>query len=135
MLVIFGVSFELPLLMVFLNVIGVLPRRLVAKHRRMIIFIMFLFAGIATPSTDPFSMVALAIPMVVLFALAEGFMYLRERRLPKDEDFSHLDDDEASPLREEENSLEDEASSIEPVTPVDDASAIDSRTTDPDPNK
>ena len=41
MLVIFGVSFELPLLMVFLNVIGVLPRRLVAKHRRMIIFIMF----------------------------------------------------------------------------------------------
>ncbi|GAA3102213.1 twin-arginine translocase subunit TatC [Streptosporangium carneum] len=98
MIVIFGVSFELPLLMVFLNVIGVLPRATVAKHRRMTIFIMFVFAAIATPSTDPFSMVALAIPMVGLFALAEGFMYLRERRASKDEDFSHLSDDEASPL-------------------------------------
>ena len=37
-------------------------------------------------------------PMVVLFSLAEVFMYLRERRLPTGEDFSHLDDDEASPL-------------------------------------
>ncbi|WP_326823400.1 twin-arginine translocase subunit TatC [Streptosporangium sp. NBC_01756] len=106
MLIIFGVSFELPLLMVFLNVIGVLPRATVAKHRRMVIFIMFLFAAIATPSTDPFSMVALAIPMVVLFALAEGFMYLRERRLPKDEDFSQLADDEASPLKDEASPLD-----------------------------
>ncbi len=98
MIVIFGVSFELPLLMVFLNVIGVLPHATVAKHRRMVIFIMFVFAAVATPSTDPFSMIALAIPMVVLFALAEGFMYLRERRAPKGDDFSHLSDDEASPL-------------------------------------
>ncbi|MEV8635179.1 twin-arginine translocase subunit TatC [Streptosporangium sp. NPDC051023] len=99
MIVIFGVSFELPLLMVFLNVIGVLPRATVAKHRRMVIFIMFLFAAVATPSTDPFSMIALAIPMVVLFALAEGFMYLREKRsASKGDDFSHLSDDEASPL-------------------------------------
>ncbi|MEV7009095.1 twin-arginine translocase subunit TatC [Streptosporangium sp. NPDC051022] len=99
MLIIFGVSFELPLLMVFLNVIGVLPRATVAKHRRMVIFIMFVFAALATPSTDPFSMIALAIPMVVLFALAEGFMYLRERRAAaKGDDFSQLSDDEASPL-------------------------------------
>jgi sec-independent protein translocase protein TatC len=128
MLVIFGISFELPLLMVFLNVIGVLPHRVVAKHRRMVIFIMFLFAGIATPSTDPFSMIALALPMVVLFALAEGFMYLRERRLPKGEDFSHLDDDEASPLG-------DDGNPIETVTSVDDLSPIDSGTTDPDSRK
>ncbi|GAA2877363.1 twin-arginine translocase subunit TatC [Streptosporangium fragile] len=128
MLIIFGVSFELPLLMVFLNVIGVLPRATVAKHRRMVIFIMFLFAALATPSTDPFSMVALAIPMVVLFALAEGFMYLRERRQPKGEDFSHLSDDEAS-------SLGDDPASPGDVDPVDDPAPIDSRTADPDPSK
>jgi sec-independent protein translocase protein TatC len=103
MIVIFGVSFELPLLMVFLNVIGVLPHATVAKHRRMVIFIMFVFAAIATPSTDPFSMIALAIPMVVLFALAEGFMYLRERRTQQGDDFSHLSDDEASPLAPADN--------------------------------
>ncbi|MER5623214.1 twin-arginine translocase subunit TatC [Streptosporangium sp. NPDC002544] len=128
MLIIFGVSFELPLLMVFLNIIGVLPRSLVAKHRRMVIFIMFLFAALATPSTDPFSMIALAIPMVVLFALAEGVMYLREKRQPKGEDFSHLSDDEAS-------SLDDDASPLGDVTPVDDPAPIDSRTTDTDPSK
>jgi sec-independent protein translocase protein TatC len=128
MLVIFGISFELPLLMVFLNIIGVLPHRLVAKHRRMVIFIMFVFAALATPGGDPFTMIALALPMVVLFALAEGFMYLRERRLPKGEDFSHLDDDEASSLGDDGNPIED-------VSPVDDLTPIDSGTTDPDPRK
>jgi sec-independent protein translocase protein TatC len=128
MLVIFGISFELPLLMVFLNIIGVLPHRLVAKHRRMVIFIMFVFAALATPGGDPFTMIALALPMVVLFALAEGFMYLREKRLPKGEDFSHLDDDEASPLDGGGNPIED-------VSPVDDLTPIDSGTTDPDPRK
>lgn len=106
MIIVFGISFELPLLMVFLNVIGVLPRSLVAKHRRMVIFVMFVFGAVATPDGDPFTMIALALPMVLLFALAEGFMYLRERRLPKDEDFSHLSDDEASPLLEDDSPLD-----------------------------
>ncbi|MBG0833066.1 twin-arginine translocase subunit TatC [Planomonospora sp. ID67723] len=98
LLIVFGISFELPLLMVFLNVIGVLPRATVAKHRRMVIFIMFVFGAIATPGGDPFTMIALALPMVILFALAEGVMHLREKRAPKGEDFSHLSDDEASEL-------------------------------------
>ncbi|MFF5246771.1 twin-arginine translocase subunit TatC [Streptosporangium sp. NPDC000095] len=128
MIIVFGISFELPLLMVFLNIIGVLPRSLVSKHRRMVIFLMFVFAALATPSTDPFSMIALAIPMVLLFGLAEGFMYLREKRQSKGEDFSHLSDDEAS-------SLDDDVSPVGAVTPVDDPAPIDSRTTDPDPGK
>ncbi|MEU7000872.1 twin-arginine translocase subunit TatC [Nonomuraea sp. NPDC046570] len=98
MLVVFGVSFELPLVMVFLNLIGVLSHATVAKHRRMIIFLMFVFGAVVTPGGDPVGMMALAAPMVLLFAAAELFMYLRERRLPKDEDYSGLSDDEASPL-------------------------------------
>ncbi|GAA3447223.1 twin-arginine translocase subunit TatC [Planomonospora venezuelensis] len=98
LLIVFGISFELPLLMVFLNVIGVLPRATVAKHRRMVIFIMFVFGAIATPGGDPFTMIALALPMVILFALAEGVMHLREKRRSKGEDYSHLSDDEASDL-------------------------------------
>lgn len=128
MLIVFGISFELPLLMVFLNVIGVLPHALVAKHRRMVIFIMFVFGAVATPGGDPFTMIALALPMVALFALAEGFMYLRERRASKKGDFSHLSDDEAS-------SLDDDVSPLGEVTPVDDPAPIDSRTTDADPSK
>jgi sec-independent protein translocase protein TatC len=100
MLVIFGISFELPLLLVFLNIIGVLPRSTVTKHRRTIIFAMFAFGAVITPGGDPFAMIALAVPMVALYFAAEGFMYLRERRRPDPEDFSDLDDEEASPLAE-----------------------------------
>jgi sec-independent protein translocase protein TatC len=99
MLVIFGVSFELPLLMVFLNIIGVLPRSAVAKHRRMSVFVMFVFAAVITPSGDPLTMSALAVPMVVLFLAAELFMFLREKRRPESE-FAGLSDDEASPLED-----------------------------------
>ncbi|GHH71061.1 Sec-independent protein translocase protein TatC [Streptosporangium violaceochromogenes] len=116
MIIVFGISFELPLLLMFLNVIGVLPRSLVAKHRRMVIFIMFVFAAVATPSGDPFTMITLALPMVVLFALAEVFMYFREKRLPKGEDFSHLSDDEASPLSEDDSPLDGDDSPLDPET-------------------
>ncbi|MEU0569344.1 twin-arginine translocase subunit TatC [Nonomuraea sp. NPDC005983] len=103
MLLIFGVSFELPLLLVFLNVIGVLSHATVAKHRRMVIFLMFVFGAVITPGGDPITMMALAAPMILLFAAAELFMYLREKRLPAGEDFSHLSDDEASSLEEEDS--------------------------------
>lgn len=114
MIIVFGISFELPLLMVFLNIIGVLPHALVAKYRRMVIFLMFVFAAVATPGGDPFTMIALALPMVILFALAEGFMYLRERRQPKDEDFSHLSDDEASPLPADTSPLDSGTTDVDP---------------------
>ncbi|MBB2913728.1 sec-independent protein translocase protein TatC [Streptosporangium becharense] len=126
MVIVFGISFELPLLMVFLNIIGVLPQATVAKHRRLVIFLMFVFGAVATPGGDPFTMIALALPMVVLFALAEGFMYLREKRQRKKSgDFSHLSDDEAS-------SLDDDPEPLDDVAPVGDPAPIDSKTTGPD---
>ncbi|TDD13079.1 twin-arginine translocase subunit TatC [Nonomuraea diastatica] len=106
MLVIFGVSFELPLLLVFLNIIGVLSHAAVAKHRRLVIFLMFVFGALVTPGGDPVTMMALAAPMIVLFAAAELFMYLREKRNPASE-FGHLSDDEASPLPEDTTPLDD----------------------------
>ncbi|MEO3870897.1 twin-arginine translocase subunit TatC [Nonomuraea sp. B12E4] len=115
MLVIFGVSFELPLLLVFLNIIGVLSHATVKKHRRTVIFIMFVFGAVITPGGDPLTMMALAMPMIVLYFLAEFFMFMRERRSPATEDFSHLSDDEASPLAEDPPLPED-------TTPLDDDS-------------
>lgn len=100
MLLIFGVSFELPLLLVFLNLVGVLPHATVAKHRRLVIFLMFVFGAVVTPGGDPITMMALAAPMIVLFMVAELVMYLREKRRPQSE-FDHLSDDEASELTDE----------------------------------
>ncbi|MFI6736472.1 twin-arginine translocase subunit TatC [Nonomuraea sp. NPDC050451] len=108
MLVIFGISFELPLLLVFLNVIGVLSHATVKKNRRWVVFAMFVFGAIITPGGDPVTMMALAAPMIVLYFLAEFFMYVREKRMPATEDFSHLSDDEASPLLEDSAPLDDE---------------------------
>ncbi|GAB1823347.1 twin-arginine translocase subunit TatC [Herbidospora sp. RD11066] len=80
MLLIFGVSFLLPLLLVFLNLIGVVRYKTVAKHQRMVVFGMFVFAAVATPSQDPFTMLALALPMIALFFVAEAFMFVHDKR-------------------------------------------------------
>ncbi|MCT9934424.1 twin-arginine translocase subunit TatC [Planotetraspora sp. A-T 1434] len=80
MVVIFGISFLMPLLMAFLNVIGVLKFSTVAKHQRTVVFLLFVFAAVATPSQDPFTMLALAMPMVILFFVAEIFMYFHDKR-------------------------------------------------------
>ncbi|WP_246075641.1 twin-arginine translocase subunit TatC [Nonomuraea terrae] len=117
MLLIFGVSFELPLLLVFLNIIGILSYATVKKHRRTVIFVMFVFGAVITPGGDPLTMMALAMPMIVLYFLAEFFMYMREKRRPA-EDFSSLSDDEASPLAEDTSPLDD-------PTPLDDPAPID----------
>ncbi|GAA3308148.1 twin-arginine translocase subunit TatC [Nonomuraea dietziae] len=98
MLVIFGVSFELPLMLVFLNVIGVLSHATVKKHRRTVVFLMFVFGAVITPGGDPVTMMALAAPMVILYFLAETVIYLREKRRPQDPD-ALLSDDEAAPLK------------------------------------
>jgi sec-independent protein translocase protein TatC len=80
MLVIFGVSFELPLLIVMANLVGVLPAKLLKRFQRGGIFLIFLFAAIATPSTDPFTMCAMAIPMVLLFEGSVLFAVVHDRR-------------------------------------------------------
>jgi sec-independent protein translocase protein TatC len=80
MLAIFGLAFELPLIFVLLNLAGVLTHERFRKWRRMIIFGVFAFAAIATPSPDPISMLLLAVPCVLLVELSEVFAWANDRR-------------------------------------------------------
>jgi sec-independent protein translocase protein TatC len=80
MLLIFGIAFELPLILVMLNMAGVVTHAFIRKWRRVMIFLVFVFAGAATPSPDPFSMMLLAIPCVILVELAELFVWMNDRR-------------------------------------------------------
>ena len=67
LLVAFGVSFEVPLIAVALNLVGVLPYEVLAKSRRWIFFLTIVFAAFITPTQDPFTMLLMAGPMIVLF--------------------------------------------------------------------
>jgi sec-independent protein translocase protein TatC len=80
MLAIFGVAFELPLVFVLLNLAGVLTHDRFRKLRRVIIFLVFAFAAVFTPSPDPISMLLLAVPCVVLVELSEIFVWANDRR-------------------------------------------------------
>jgi len=99
MLLIFGATFELPLFVVVLNLAGVLTHARIRKWRRTLVFGIFVFAAVATPSQDPFTMLALALPTVVLFEVAELIAYVHDRRKARRPDlYADLSDDEASPL-------------------------------------
>lgn len=81
MMVAFGVGFQFPLVMVALQIVGVVtPQRLASWRRQSILLIVVLAAGI-TPSGDPFSLFALAIPMYLLFevSIVIGRLVLRRR--------------------------------------------------------
>ncbi|MDT4923796.1 MAG: sec-independent protein translocase protein TatC [Pseudonocardiales bacterium] len=97
MMVIFGAAFELPLLVVMANLAGVLSAKLLIKSQRIAIFMIFLFAAVATPSTDPFTMCAMAVPMVILFEGAVVLAVFHDRRKARRKDAErsqeHLDDD------------------------------------------
>jgi len=103
MLVIFGASFELPLLIVMLNAVRVLPYSLLRRGQRLGIFLVFAFAAVATPSTDPFTMIAMAVPMVLLFELAVLWSFLHDRRRAR------------RALAEQEQLPDDVASAVNPL--------------------
>ena len=97
MLLVFGIAFEIPLFVVLLNLAGVLSGRTLANYRPWIVVGTFVFAAIATPSTDPFSMLMLALPMTLLFMLSEIIARFVDRRRRR-ASYDGLADDEASPL-------------------------------------
>ena len=80
MMLVFGVAFEIPLFVVMLNLAGVVSGRTLGRYRPWIVVGTFVFAAVATPSTDPFSMVMLAIPMTLLFLVSEVIARLVDRR-------------------------------------------------------
>ena len=98
MLLVFGIAFEIPLFVVLLNLAGVISGRALSQHRSWIIVGTFIFAAVATPSTDPISMLFLAVPMTVLFLVSEMIARTIDRRRGRAAESTALDDDTASPL-------------------------------------
>ena len=97
-LLVFGLAFLLPLVLVALNLAGVLSAATMARAWRIAVFSIFLFAAVAAPSADAGSMLALALPMVGLYVAAVGVATLVDRRRARNDPFAGLDADQASTL-------------------------------------
>jgi sec-independent protein translocase protein TatC len=97
MLLVFGVSLEIPFFVVLLNLAGVVSGKALGRYRPWIVLGTFIFAAVATPSTDPISMLFLALPMLVLFLVSELIARLVDRRRART-DSDEWADDEVSPL-------------------------------------
>jgi sec-independent protein translocase protein TatC len=81
----FGITFEFPVLLVFLQLVGVLTPQTLIKQWRIATVVIFVIAAVITPSGDPYSMLALAIPMVIFYGISIliGLIF-QKRKLAKE---------------------------------------------------
>ncbi|MGN0095346.1 MAG: twin-arginine translocase subunit TatC [Corynebacterium sp.] len=111
LLLVFGVSFEVPLITVMLNLVGVLSYQTLKDKRRYIILILFVLAAFATPGGDPVSMLILALSMCLMMEIAIQIARINDKRRAKKAGIDGVD--------QVPEDLDDEtASSIAPAAPM-----------------
>lgn len=79
-LLVFGVALVLPALLLLLNYLGVLTAKSIIKGWRLAVFFAAVVAALATPVSDPMSMLLLAIPLILLYLLAALIAMLFDRK-------------------------------------------------------
>ncbi|MDA1360237.1 twin-arginine translocase subunit TatC [Glycomyces luteolus] len=97
-MMVFGIGFEFPLIMLMLNVIGLVNAKQMLGWWRIVVLVSFIFTAVFTPTPDPFGMTALAICMLILYLGACGVAYLNDKRKGIVYDDDNLDDEEASDI-------------------------------------
>jgi sec-independent protein translocase protein TatC len=100
MLLAFGIAFELPLLIIMLNLAGILTHQRFRKWRRVMIFGVFLIAGMANPSPDPITMLILGGGCAALVEVAEVIVWSNDRRRARlhPDPYADLADNQLSPI-------------------------------------
>ena len=80
MMLAFGIGFEFPILLIFLQMAGIVQPETLRKYWRHAIVVVAIVVAVATPSNDPISMLALAAPLWLFYGVAVVFGMLRDRR-------------------------------------------------------
>lgn len=107
LILIFGIAFELPVFLLSLNLVGVLSGKSILKPWRFAVFAITFFVAAFSPTADPLSMAALALPLIILYFGAGGIALLVDKRRSRK---SHaISDDEATTV--------DDAQPIDEPTP------------------
>ena len=97
-LFVFGLAFNIPVFVVLLNFAGVVKGASLKAYRPWIVIGTFVFAAVATPSADPFTMTLMAVPMVLLFFASEAIARFNDRRRARRNPNSGLSPDELSTI-------------------------------------
>lgn len=103
--IVFGIGFLLPLFALLLNLAGVLPARALVGAWRWILLGTIVFAAVATPDGNPFTMMLLALPIMGLLLIVMAIAWVHDRRKGRS--------------RTDESLADDEVSAIDDVTPID----------------
>ncbi|SCL22543.1 sec-independent protein translocase protein TatC [Micromonospora pallida] len=106
MILIFGVAFEFPLIVLMLNFVGLASARRLLSWWRVAVFAFFAFSAVVTPTPDPFGMTALALCLSALYFAAVGVAFLNDKRKGRGKEiYAGIADDEVSPLEVDRESV------------------------------
>ncbi|MGV9765447.1 twin-arginine translocase subunit TatC [Micromonospora tulbaghiae] len=99
LILLFGVAFEFPLIVLMLNFVGLASAKRLLSWWRVAVFVFFAFAAVVTPTPDPFGMTALAICLCALYFAAVGVAFINDKRRGRGREvYAGIADDEVSPL-------------------------------------
>jgi sec-independent protein translocase protein TatC len=133
MILLFGAAFEFPLILLMLNFTGVTSAKRLLSWWRVVIFLSFAFAAVATPDPGPFGMTLLALCMSLLYFIAVGVAFINDRRRGRGKEiYADLDDDQISPLGDDREPVAagqriDTAGVVDPPEPVHKPLPLESR--------
>jgi len=128
MMLLFGVSFEFPLLLLMLNFTGVLSGRRMLKWWRGAVFIAFVFAAITTPDPGPFGMTVFAACLSLLYFMAVGVALINDKRRGRGKEiYAGLDDDETSSIEDYAPQPVEAGARVDAIEPIAPAGPLDRR--------
>lgn len=128
MILLFGVSFEFPLILLMLNFAGVITGRRMLKWWRVAVFISFAFAAITTPDPGPFGMTLFAGVLSLLYFVTVFISILNDKRRGRGKEiYAGLSDDEISTLEGYEPEPVESGPPVESYSPVEEAKPLERR--------
>jgi sec-independent protein translocase protein TatC len=118
LILLFGVAFEFPLIVLLFNFTGMASAKRLLSWWRVAIFLFFVFSAVVTPTPDPFGMTALGACLSALYFGAVGVAFINDRRRARRNNiYAGLDDDELSPIEDDREPVEAGAP-VDSITPV-----------------